>query len=1016
MDRRIRFFASWAGLPLALVVLAATSAAAEADAFRSAWPKAVTRIWVGPEYWANRLQDWRVADGRLECVTSGADRNVHLLTRQLGEGRGDLRMSVRLGAIEPDGARKSGGWAGFRIGSIGYWKDYRDSARRGVGIDAGLTTDGKLFLGSAPAGAAARLAPRGIPRAGWKILRVDSEETQGERSRAVNMLDGRAETFWHSQYRARRAPYPHDVQIDLGAPYEVCGFCYLPRQGQTSGHIKDYAFHVSTDGKDWGRPVATGAFRTGYRLQEVRFAARKGRYVRLVPKTSHNGRPAAVIAELYVLDTATAGRKPRARPKARPAPAADALPIDDVELRVTAAPAGGAYRLTLSAYDAKNDRKLAEISRSVPADRLAGNLALVCHYRRAGGGRRAAAAGGNVRFWFRDWQVAGGKVETHDDQAFGPVLWAQYTLSGRVLKMTAQMPPLGEKDGKTVRLQVRRRPEGEWAEIARAKTHPLARTATFRVADWDPARDTPYRVAYALIGADGKARDHYFGGTVRRDPVDKETIVVAAFTGNSDYAFPNLDLVKHVGIHDPDVLFFSGDNIYENVGGYGCQRGPLDQAVLGYLRKWYFFGWAHADLLRDRPCVSIPDDHDVYHGNLWGHGGRKCPRGINSGGYAMDPNWVKMVERTQTSNLPDPFDPTPVEQGIGVYYTNMTYGRVSFAILEDRKFKTGPQGLVPPTKSGRSDHVTDPKFDPKTADVPGARLLGKRQLEFLRAWAADWRGCDFKCALSQTVFANLATLHGGGLRRLIADYDSNGWPQTGRNKALRDMRRGFALMIGGDQHLATLAHHGVETWGDAGWSLCVPSVANFYPRAWVPLKPAHNWRKGMIEHTGEFLDAFGNHVTVHAHTNPRKMGREPASIHDKMPGYGIVRFHKKTRKITIECWPLFADPKDPKTGTQYEGWPRTIHQLDNYARKPVAWLPRIEVQGMTEPVVQVIDEADGEVVYTLRIQGSTFQPWVFAQGAYTVKVGEQGTERWKVLKGVQAVKDRKGARALSVSF
>jgi hypothetical protein len=33
-----------------------------------------------------------------------------------------------------------------------------------------------------------------------------------------------------------------------------------------------------------------------------------------------------------------------------------------------------------------------------------------------------------------------------------------------------------------------------------------------------------------------------------------------------------------------------------------------------------------------------------------------------------------------------------------------------------------------------------------------------------------------------------------------------------------------------------------------------------------------------------------------------------------------------------------------------------------------------------------------------------------------VKVGEQGTERWKVLKGVRAVKDKKGARALSVSL
>jgi len=45
---------------------------------------------------------------------------------------------------------------------------------------------------------------------------------------------------------------------------------------------------------------------------------------------------------------------------------------------------------------------------------------------------------------------------------------------------------------------------------------------------------------------------------------------------------------------------------------------------------------------------------------------------------------------------------------------------------------------------------------------------------------------------------------------------------------------------------------------------------------------------------------------------------------------------------------------------------------------------------MTDPLVQVIDESNGEVVYTLRIRGTTFRPKVFAEGRYRVKVGEQG--------------------------
>jgi len=987
---------------LGLWLGAMTCSVAGGEAFESGWPKGVERVWVGPEYWSNRLQDWRVADGRLECTTSGADRNVHLLTRQLGAGTGDLRMSVRLGKL---GAGKPGpGWTGFRVGAVGYWKDYRDSARRGKGLDVGVTTDGQLFIG-APKGAARGLPHRGIPRKGWKVHHVTSQETDGANHRATNAFDGRPETIWHFQYVKERGAYPYEFQVDLGKSHDVCGFCYLGRQDKEIGRIKDYEFYVSADGKDWGQPVTAGRFRDTAALQEATFEAKAGRYVRLLAKSGIVDRPACVIAELFVLDPATR----RARGKPAPAQPAEALPLDGLELRLAGEAAGDRYRLTLTAHDAGGN-ELSRQATLVAAEQLRGNLALVCHAQ-VSGRRRGEAAGGNVRFWFRDWRVDGAKVEAHPEHAFGPILWCQHTLSRNVLKLTAQMPPVGKSEEQTVRLEVQK--DGQWTEVGKARIHPLARTATFRVADWESSKDTRYRAVYAMAMPDGSKRDSFWEGTIRKDPVDKDPIVVAAFTGNADYAFPNLDLVKHVTVHDPDLLFFSGDNIYENVGGYGCQRSPLDEACLGYLRKWYFFGWAYADLLRDRPCVSIPDDHDVYQGNVWGHGGRKAPHGPNSGGYTMPAAWVKMVERTQTSNLPDPYDATPIAQGIGVYYTDMVYGRVSFAVVEDRKFKTGPEGLVPKTK-GRSDHVSDPNFDPKTADVPGARLLGERQLKFLHHWSADWRGADMKCALSQTVFCNAATLHGGGLRRLIADYDSNGWPQTGRNKAIDALRRGFAFHIGGDQHLATIVHHGIDTWGDGCWSVVTPSIANFYPRAWVPLKPAHNWKQGMVEHTGEFRDPFGNTITLWAHTNPRKMGKEPASIHDKMPGYTIVRFRKRTRKITMECWPLFADPRDPKTGGQYEGWPKTIGQLDNYGRKAAAWLPALEVKGMANPVVQIIDEATGEIVYTLRIAGTSFRPKVFKQGAYTVKVGEQ-PDRMKTLQGIEALPASE-KKTLTVSF
>ena len=336
----------------------------------------------------------------------------------------------------------------------------------------------------------------------------------------------------------------------------------------------------------------------------------------------------------------------------------------------------------------------------------------------------------------------------------------------------------------------------------------------------------------------------------------------------------------------------------------------------------------------------------------------------------------------------------------------MNYGRIGFAVLEDRKFKSGPAGLAPPTTSGRPDHVIDPNFDPRTADVPGAKLLGDRQLLFLRNWAADWRGIDMKTALSQTIFAGLATHHGANLMYLVADYDSNAWPQSGRNRALHELRRGFAFMIGGDQHLATIVHHGIDDFNDAGWSMAVPSVANFYPRAWNPPTLARNRQPGLPDYTGEYLDGLGNHVTVWAATNPGKTtGVRPAELHDKMPGYGIVRFNKPDRTITIECWPRYSDPTDPGTGGQYEGWPKTIDMEDNYGRKALAYLPTLSFSGLENPVVQVIDESDGDIVYTLRIIGTEYKPKVFKAGLYTIHAGEPGTERMKTIEHVQSIKD-----------
>ena len=56
--------------------------------------------------------------------------------------------------------------------------------------------------------------------------------------------------------------------------------------------------------------------------------------------------------------------------------------------------------------------------------------------------RREEQRKGARNCWFADWRVSGDKFAVHEDRAFGPVLFAQYTLSRGVLKLTAQIAPL----------------------------------------------------------------------------------------------------------------------------------------------------------------------------------------------------------------------------------------------------------------------------------------------------------------------------------------------------------------------------------------------------------------------------------------------------------------------------------------------------------------------------------------------------------------------------------------------
>ncbi len=290
-------------------------------------------------------------------------------------------------------------------------------------------------------------------------------------------------------------------------------------------------------------------------------------------------------------------------------------------------------------------------------------------------------------------------------------------------------------------------------------------------------------------------------------------------------------------------------------------------------------------------------------------------------------------------------------------------------------------------------------------------MLGERQLRFLHEWGKDWRGADMKCVLSQTVFAAAHTNKNVSTPTPPSvDTDSNGWPRAGRNRALVAMRKALAFHICGDQHLATVIQHGIDDWDDAGYSFCVQSIVNYFPRHWLPSTQVEKKVESSLPYAGSYFDGFGNRITMHAYANP-EFGIKNYSyqVDENAPlrgadGFGLIRFNKDTRQITMECWPRLTDitQEDAK---QYEGWPITISQFDNDGRQATAWLPEIRVRGMEDPVVQVIDESNNNVLYTVRIRGRSFRPKVFAAGRYTLRVGEQ-PDAMKSIMGVRAAADK----------
>ena len=57
--------------------------------------------------------------------------------------------------------------------------------------------------------------------------------------------------------------------------------------------------------------------------------------------------------------------------------------------------------------------------------------------------------------------------------------------------------------------------------------------------------------------------------------------------------------------------------------------------------------------------------------------------------------------------------------------------------------------------------------------------------------------------------------------------------------------------------------------------------------------------------------------------------------------------------------------------------------------------------------MQVIDESNNEIVYTMRVKGTSFRPKVFKKGIYSIRIGDPDKGEMKTLTGIKSLSEEK---------
>ena len=547
---------------------------------------------------------------------------------------------------------------------------------------------------------------------------------------------------------------------------------------------------------------------------------------------------------------------------------------------------------------------------------------------------------------FAGFHIDGGSVMRAPERRFGPVAGIQFTTGAHGLKLSAQCVPTGPSAKAApslypqARLDYRAKGAHAWSPGPVVAISAPSHTAVFDLPDWN--RKTAVDIRVVPIDAHGRdaAEEFFYSGTVPAEPSGRE-LRIAQFhcprmlgVGNDEpytavpreHSFerftrrnlllPNESALNRIREQLPDLLLFTGDQLYEGVPTrpeFDATGAPVFE---DYLYKWMVFLRAFGSLTRTVPAVTMPDDHDVFLGNFWGWSGNPPPGqpgkpGFKRGhGWPFPPAFYNLVVATQSAHLPAPLGAPATPKGLHSYGTVMDFGGASFAIVEGRSHKS------PPLEQFR-DHPEN------------ASLLGADQEAWLEAWPDRLANDVPRFVVTQTYFVNAMTDAKGNISHDV--IDSDGWPKPARDRAVRLFKDAGAVLLAGDIHNSVLLKLGVDGPDDGPYQFIPLAFGQFFQRWWEPATPGGGWKPGDQPYTGRFSDVLGSPFRVIACANAKISMREAAEagfqargrlIVDPdltQSGYGLVVVDRDKGVLRFEHWNRDAEEGQPST--QFPGWP-----------------------------------------------------------------------------------------------